>query len=127
MNIMSQPASFTLLDWAQTKPDDFDLESVYDEQIAPLVDQIRSICDKEGIVSSMLFVIGNQGAVSHTARSFIVPRLDRLSPQILAAEILTGESKPAEARNLAILTAQRAETFFFKEEEQDGQIEKGQV
>ena len=114
MNINTDSAGrFTLADWATTKPDEFDLEAVYDECIAPLVEQVRAACNKHGIPSYMAFGVSNDGSTAHTATSFNVPRLDRLSPHLLSAQMLVGDDANLETSiKLAASITMRSNLFI---------------
>ena len=87
---------FTLPEWVEAKNDVYDLQSVFDEQISPLMVQVENLCLEHGIPYTARFItaqtetgnsaihVCNMGGVNRaTPELMLIAKLEQMSMDFL--------------------------------------------
>lgn len=105
-----EPASFSLEEWAASKPEAFDRFDEYNKEIRPLVQALRDRC-KEIEMPFFVVVVHTQRANgdSATANLHHVPSLVTATPELLMA--ISGASRDAQAVDHIVFASLKRDEF----------------
>jgi hypothetical protein len=85
---MSNEKPFTLLQWAESTPEKFDMEAEFEARVQPLMTQAHDICRELGIPYNCRFVLSIRDGGHASSTSRYIPNPERATPDMLAMSMM---------------------------------------